>query len=123
MKDYSKGKIYKLVNDINDKFYIGSTVQPLHKRMDDHKRKSNQCTSKKIGVDLKQCSIILIENYPCKDENELKRRERQYFEKYKKEGLNIVNKNNPILLEGDKEKYKIKYYQKKKRRKIKKNNL
>jgi hypothetical protein len=112
MKDYSKGKIYKIVNDENYKFYVGSTIQPLHKRMNTHRKKNNNCMSKNIGVDLKQCSIILIENYPCKDENELKRREREFFDKYKKEGLTIVNKNNPIRIKGDKEKYEKEYNQK-----------
>jgi hypothetical protein len=37
---YHNGKIYKLVNDVDDKVYIGSTCQPLYKRLYEHK---NDC--------------------------------------------------------------------------------
>ena len=74
MVNYQLGKIYKIVNDVNDKFYIGSTAEPyLSNRMSGHRQKHNKCMSKNIGVDLKECSIILIENYPCKDKPELLR--------------------------------------------------
>jgi len=100
VKDYSKGKIYKIVNDENDKFYIGSTVSELSKRMGKHREKHNLCMSKNVG-DLKKCKIILIEKYSCSDNSELLKRERYYFDKYKKEGLNIVNKQRPIRYEGE----------------------
>ena len=34
---YEKAKIYQLVNDITDDIYIGSTCQPLSKRMAEHR--------------------------------------------------------------------------------------
>ena len=95
MPDYSQGKIYKIVNDENDNFYIGSTIQPLYKRMYHHRSKDHSCMSKKLGVDIKDCIIVLVENIQCKDKDELLRKERYYIEKYKKEGLNIVNKKIP----------------------------
>ena len=95
MPDYSQGKIYKIVNDENDNFYIGSTIQPLYKRMYHHRCKDHSCMSKNLGVDLKDCIIVLVENIQCKDKDELLRKERYYIEKYKKEGLNIVNKIIP----------------------------
>ena len=123
MKDYNKGKIYKIVNDVNDKFYVGSTVQPLHKRMGDHRRNHKDCMSKNIGVDLKECSIILIQNYPCKDKPELLRKEREYFDKYKKECKEVfLNKYRPIRLEGEKngDKEKRKEWREKNKEKVKK---
>ena len=95
MPDYSQGKIYKIVNDENDNFYIGSTIQPLYKRMYHHRSKDNQCMSKNLGVELKECKIILVEAFECKNKDELLMKERYYIEKYKKEGLNIVNKKIP----------------------------
>jgi len=50
--DYKNSKIYKIVNDENDNFYIGSTCSTLVKRMYAHRMKHNKCMSKKIGVDL-----------------------------------------------------------------------
>jgi len=81
MPDYSQGKIYKIVNDENDKFYIGSTIQPLYKRMYHHRSKDHSCMSKKLGVDIKDCIIVLVENIQCKDKDELLRKERYYIEK------------------------------------------
>ncbi len=95
MPDYSQSKIYKIVNDDNDNFYIGSTIQPLYKRMHHHRSKHHSCMSKKIGVDLKDCIIVLVEKIECKDKQELHKRERYYIEKYREEGLNIVNKIIP----------------------------
>jgi predicted GIY-YIG superfamily endonuclease len=37
------GKIYKIVNDVNNRIYIGSTFSDLRKRLFEHK-----CFSKKV---------------------------------------------------------------------------
>ena len=39
-KDYKHGKIYQVLNHINDKVYVGSTYQILRKRMDVHRQYS-----------------------------------------------------------------------------------
>ena len=91
--DYKNGKIYKLVNDINDNIYIGSTTQLLCKRMAWHRTKSKTGTSnlynhmREIGIE--QFKIILIENYSCNSKNELEARERYYIE-FLKSKLNMV---------------------------------
>ena len=45
MPDYSTGKIYKILNNIDDNVYVGSTVDTLGRRMAKHrsnmKRKPN----------------------------------------------------------------------------------
>ena len=131
MPDYSQGKIYKIVNDENDKFYIGSTTQPLYKRMHQH-RIMYGCSTSKMEVNMWNCFIILVETIDCKNKDELLRKEREYIEKYREEGLNIVNKNLPgrtrkEYKENNKEKIK-EYYQKnkdnilKKTKKYKENN-
>ena len=94
-KDYQKTKIYKVYNNENDKFYIGHTITTLSKRLAKHREKHNKCMTKNLCVDLKNCFIVLVEKYPCKDVEEAKKRERFYIEKYQKEGLYIVNKLIP----------------------------
>jgi len=95
MVNYKNSKIYKIINDVNNKFYIGSTTQPLYKRINEHRQKHN-CMSKNLGVNLKECSIILIENFECNNREELLRKEREYIEKYRQEKKEIVNEKIPI---------------------------
>ena len=37
MPDYAKGKIYKILNTIDDEMYVGSTVETLGQRMAKHR--------------------------------------------------------------------------------------
>ena len=39
-KDYTNGKIYQVLNNINDKVYVGSTCQKRRQRMDNHRQYS-----------------------------------------------------------------------------------
>ena len=39
MPDYSKGKIYKILNTIDDEIYIGSTCETLGQRMSKHRHR------------------------------------------------------------------------------------
>jgi len=77
--NYQNGKIYKIVNDVNDMVYIGSTTQPLPKRFSGHKAQSKDRTSnfysavREIGIDHFQ--IILIELFQCTCKAELEARE------------------------------------------------
>ena len=108
--DYKNSKIYKIVNDENDNFYIGSTCSTLVKRMSGHRKKDNQCMSKNLGVELKECKIILVEAFECKNKDELLMKERFYIEKYRDEGLNIVNKRIPIRSKQEAEQCRKKWY-------------
>ena len=89
-KDYSKGKVYKIVNDIDDYIYIGSTVDRLSSRMAKHRfdvkntndnRKLYQ-HMRKYGVE--QFRIILLEEYSCCNKDQLLQREHFHFDKYDK---------------------------------------
>jgi hypothetical protein len=91
-RDYSKGKIYKIVVDTDAEYkpYVGSTVQGLAERMGGHrcnykkwKKGGKNCSSfdlfDRFGVE--NCKIILLEEYPCDSIMKLLMKEREWFEK------------------------------------------
>ena len=40
-KSYENGRIYKILNHVDNECYVGSTCQPLSKRMTLHRRGAN----------------------------------------------------------------------------------
>ena len=114
--DYKNGKIYKIVSDETDKIYIGSTCTPLYKRLYEHKSTSNSyqngkshyVTSSYELISLGNVDIVLIENYPCKDKNELHARERYWIEKNKDIIVNkaLPTRTNKEWCEDNKDKLK-----------------
>jgi hypothetical protein len=91
---FSKSKIYKIVNDVDDCIYIGSTILPLGVRFSKHKNKFKKNTETQTkakllfeNYGLKNCHIELIENYPCISRKELC---------YREKGFIIANQNNCI---------------------------
>ena len=96
MRDYKKGKIYKLVSDQTDKIYIGSTCEPiLCRRLAKHrsdfklylKGKSHYVTSYEL-VKYNDCKILLLEKYPCESSDELLARESHWIKKFKSKCVN-----------------------------------
>ena len=94
--DYSKAKIYKIVDLETDECYIGSTCQAtLANRLSGHVRnykrykkgKSNNVTSFKI-IENDNYDIQLIENFPCDSKDELHAREGYWIRK-----TDCVNRN------------------------------
>jgi len=87
MTNYNNGKIYKIISNTGDKIYIGSTVKKLLcDRMTGHRfdyKRWKNGDKKRIyksfelfdeyGVE--NCKIVLIENYPCSNRDELTARE------------------------------------------------
>ena len=88
MSNYQNGKIYKLICNNSDKIYIGSTIQLLHKRLNQHK-KCERTKAHELFV-LGEVKIVLIELYPCNSKMELFKRERHFIET-----LDCVNKSIP----------------------------
>ena len=83
MVNCSAGKIYKVLNTVDDQIYVGSTTQSLSKRMGKH-RSDAPCGNSKfykhindIGVD--NFYIELIETYPCNSNDELQKREGEWI--------------------------------------------
>ena len=96
MTESYKAKIYKIVNNVDDKIYIGSTRQPLYKRINQHRVRfrsnykfqySSRILFEKYGIE--NCSIILIEEVDVKNIEEQRRIEREWFEKLKHIAVNL----------------------------------
>ena len=88
--EYKNGKIYKIISDNTNNIYIGSTCQPLNKRIAMHRGDFKKFTEGKKGfitsfdiMKLGSYDIILIENFPCDKKEELHARERYYIEFHK----------------------------------------
>jgi len=103
VRDYSKGKIYKIVVDTDEEYkpYVGSTIESLSRRMGGHrskykhwkKGKGSKCNSfdlfDKFGVD--KCKIILLEECSCENIMQLLMKEREWFDK-----IECCNKIKPF---------------------------
>ena len=90
-------KIYKIINEINDEIYIGSTKQTLSARMSGHRRKSkNEKCKNRVLYQLAEThgwnrfKIILIEEFECKNNEERFRKEQHYIDELKP----VLNKYN-----------------------------
>lgn len=103
MPNYADGKIYKIICDESDLIYIGSTCQTLANRLSQHKNKSNfKCCSKEL-FKLGNCSIVLIEKFPCKDKDELHAREQYYIDQFKDKCINKQKASTGIKAESRKD--------------------
>lgn len=76
---YSNGKIYKIISYSHpDVVYYGSTVNALNKRMSQHRASTNKTASKQI-INFGDAVILLVENFSCKNKEELNRKEGEYI--------------------------------------------
>jgi group I intron endonuclease len=90
MNRYNNGKIYKLVNSVNDKFYVGSTAMPLTKRLSSHKAVARYKPERRVYEELNTVGwtnvrIIQIEEFKCETKNELVAREQHFIDLLKPE--------------------------------------
>ncbi len=111
MPNYQNGKIYKIVSNLTDKIYIGSTTMTLSQRMGGHRKdykNKNKNVSSSILLDYGDAKIILIKKYPCDGKNNLEAEERVYIET-----MTCVNKNIPTRTKSewyqDNKEHKIDY--------------
>eukprot|EP01080_Neovahlkampfia_damariscottae_P008462 gene8462-gene263 len=114
MVNYGNGKIYKIVCNVTNQIYIGSTTkdrlcQRLTKHVGDFKRyKQDKCgyiTSFRI-IENNNYSIVLLENYPCKNKDELQSRERFWIEQNDCVNKIIPTRSRKEYLLANKEKIK-----------------
>ena len=85
---YNNGKIYRLVNSVDNEFYVGSTCLTLCKRLYRHKTDAKRRPNVKIyshlnTIGFENVKIVLIEEYPCNSKMELERKERYWIEQLK----------------------------------------
>src|SRR5690349_9306869 len=81
MVNYQNSKIYKLWSDESDCLYIGSTTQPLHRRLSEHMsdmKSGRRCTSTKMR-EHSNIRIELVEKFPCDSKEDLVAREGHYI--------------------------------------------
>lgn len=93
MVNYENGKIYKIINEINNIIYYGSTTMRLCQRMARHRECCRKGKTAKLYNDMRDLGIdnfkiVLVEKCPSKDKEELLKKELEYItneeEKYNK---------------------------------------
>ena len=95
---YQNGKIYKIVDVGYNKCYIGSTCEELSQRMARHRNAYRSFNKKPRGrcsvyglfeeFGVENCKIELVEEHPCNNQMELRRKEGQHIQNL--EGVNKV---------------------------------
>ena len=116
MPNYLLGKTYKIVNDIDDMVYVGSTTRPLCERWKEHKSRYNKGFKWKLYElfrkhGFEHFQIVLIRNTPCNSKEELKKEERKDLEFYDKHlwlNQTTPSKTYKEWVNENKEKIKIK---------------
>ena len=115
--DYKNGKIYQILNNVNDDVYVGSTTQPLCKRLYKHKAdtKVRDCNIHKLIRELGEDKfyIELIESYPCNNREELRAREGYYIRERGSLNKAIAGRTRQEWVEDNKE-YDKQYHDKNK---------
>lgn len=115
MERYENSKIYRLVCS-DGFFYVGSTCVPLCKRLWNHKAKSKKKPEQKVYKHINtlgwdNVKIILIEEFQCKNKDELRRREQEEIDKYKTDEK-CLNHFNAFGIDQDHKKNYDKVYSK-----------
>lgn len=81
-RDYSQGKVYKVVDIETDECYVGSTLMPLCKRLSTHKKRGQKTGVYKhfsqAEVGWHRARIVLVEDFPCDRVDQLRAREEHW---------------------------------------------
>jgi gas vesicle protein len=116
---YQNGKIYTIRNK-NDEtlIYIGSTVQPLHKRYYEHKQNAynEKCKDYKMLLyqkiretnNINDWYIELYENFPCNNKEQLNKREGEIIREIGTLNKNVAGRTSKEYREAKKDKLKEK---------------
>lgn len=83
---------YRLVNNVDDRCYIGMTKRELRKRLYEHRHQKDMCSSKLLVEQYgkKNISIILIHSLEYETREEARREERRLIEEYAGRCVNMV---------------------------------
>ena len=103
MTNYANGKIYEIVCNITGERYIGSTTKELSKRLLGHKSMKD-CKSIQI-IEKGNYYINLLDTYSCNNKDELRLKEREWFDK-----IENINKSKPYISIEERKEYKKEYH-------------
>jgi hypothetical protein len=128
-RDYSKSKIYKIIDNTNQNIYIGSTIKPLSQRLSKHKtsykRYLNGTHSYMTSFEIiknRNYNIVLLEECPTiLNIEQLHARERYWIELLECINKNIPGRSKKEYYQDNKEQISEKdkiYYQENKEKKI-----
>jgi hypothetical protein len=114
MPDYSKGKIYKILNTIDDEIYVGSTIETLSVRMAKHRSTMKRKPHYKLYTHMNELGvenfyIELIENCPCNDVYELRAREGHFIRKIGTLNKQIAGRTDKEYMNQYNKEYKEKH--------------
>lgn len=101
------GTVYKLTSPHTDKIYVGSTLNCLRKRLYQHKRKTNKCSSKQI-VDCGQVCIEPLVVVEVENRHQLREIEKQHIND-KCVNINVPNRDTKQYYSDNKERLR-KYF-------------
>ena len=109
-KDFRNGRIYRILNHIDDECYVGSTCQALCKRMAVHREDSRRDKNRHRPLYAKMNSygvenfyIELLEEYPCEHVEQLHQREGYYIRKFGTLNKTIAGRTRQEYTEGNRE--------------------
>ena len=108
--NYQNGRIYKILNNIDDDVYVGSTCQTLSQRMTHHRSKSKLVNPTRLiykkmqELGVKEFYIELIEECPCDSIEELLKREGYYIREIGTLNKIIAGRTNKEYRQDNKEK-------------------
>jgi hypothetical protein len=110
---YEKSKIYKLQHE-DGHFYIGSTINELRVRFQQHrccsKTEVNRTIYNHINGEWDKVRIILIEAFECTNRSELNKKEDEYIQKELDNPL-CLNRYRAFQTDEEYKKYKKEYLQ------------
>jgi hypothetical protein len=100
---YQNSKIYRIINDENDEVYVGSTYNMLCRRMEKHRSHRFQYAHRPLyklmnEIGIAKFHIELIEEYPCDNKEQLRKREGHFIR-----GMGTLNM---VIEERTKKEYK-----------------
>lgn len=111
---FINSKIYKITNDVDDMFYVGSTVCSLYTRWFYHKKHAHQFPERKLykhmnTIGIQHFNISLYKSYACETKSDLLAFEQKCIDELKPtlNSIRAVRKEKPlksftIKKEGDK---------------------
>lgn len=108
---YENGKIYKIVCHTTGSVYFGSTYErTLNRRLNRHEQlyKNHICNNGKYlsSFDILENNnyeIVLVEEFPCQNKNELLDREKYYIENFECVNIRVPNRTRKEYYEKFKE--------------------